>query len=434
MSGKAVAAADAAAHAAAPQARPPEWPPLTVAARGSGAEMRAVTWQGKHAVAVKSVPAPAVTDSTDAILRITSTAICGSDLHLYVHAMPGMKAGDVLGHEAMGVVEEVGPDVTSLRPGDRVAVCFDICGCGGACFFCSRGLYSSCAASNPSRVQAEMYGQPTGGFFGYSHLTGGWQGGQAERLRVPVADSNCLKLPDDVPDNQAVLLTDILPTAWHANELGEVGAGDVVAIWGAGPVGILAAHCAQHRGARRVILIDPAQYRLDFAAARLPGLETLNPTKGKGAVAALYEMTAGEPGGAPDVVIDAVGMHYASSLAHKAQMALQLETDSPEAINECIRCVRKGGRVSIVGAYAGWTNAFMIGAFMEKQLTMRGGQTPVQKYWGALLEKVRSGALNPALVVTHTLPLEEAPAGYEMFNAKRPEDGCIKVVLKTPAA
>ncbi|KAI8462561.1 MAG: GroES-like protein [Monoraphidium minutum] len=388
-------------------------------------------------VAVSEVPVPLVTDPGDAVIRVTSTAICGSDLHLYEHAMPGMKPGDVLGHEFMGVVEEVGSDVKKVQPGDRVVVAFDIA-CG-ACFFCKKQPYSSCAASNPSHVQEAVYGQASGGFFGYSHLTGGWQGGQAEYVRVPVgecdfvrtcvfvgraADVNVLKVPRELEDEQVVLLSDILPTAWHACELDR-------------GVGILAAHCALHRGARRVILIDAVQYRLDFAAARpeLRGVEVLN-RNDKSPLDALKELCKDEPGGAPDVVVDAVGMHYATSLLHKVQVSLQLETDTPEIVNECVRAVRKGGRVAVVGAYAGFVNAFQLGAFMEKQLTIRGGQTPVQarKYWHTLLDKIQSKALNPGMVITHLLPLEEVAKGYDIFNSKRPADGCVKVVLKTAAA
>ncbi|WIA30950.1 hypothetical protein OEZ86_000999 [Tetradesmus obliquus] len=392
------------------------------------AKMHAVSWMGSHNMQVKEVPRPMVTDPADVLLRVTNTAICGSDLHLYVHGMPSMKSGDVLGHEFMGVVEEVGDAVTKVKRGDRVLVAFDIA-CGH-CFFCNHGYQSSCDSTNPSKVQEAMYGQAAGGFFGYSHLTGGYQGGQADFVRVPFGDVNCLKVPDGLADHDALFLTDILPTAWHANEMGEVHEGDVVAIWGAGPVGILAAHCAQHRGARRVIMIDSVQDRLDFVKRKLPGVETLN-FKEKETVSALREMTANEPGRGPDVVIEAAGFHYSKSWLHAIEMKLQLETDTADMLNEMITAVRKGGRISIVGVYIGFVNHLNIGAFMEKQLTMRGGQTPVQRYWPTLLPKVQAGELVPSMVITHVLPLEQAPKGYKIFNEK--SDGCIKVVLQPGA-
>ncbi|KAF6234312.1 GroES-like protein [Scenedesmus sp. NREL 46B-D3] len=387
--------------------------------------MQAVSWMGKKNMQLKEVPRPMVTDPTDVLLRVTNTAICGSDLHLYLHGMPGLKSGDVLGHEFMGVVEEVGESVTNLKRGDRVLVAFDIA-CG-QCFFCNHGYQSSCDSTNPSKVQEAMYGQAAGGFFGYSHLTGGYQGGQAEFVRVPFGDINCLKVPEGLTDHEALFLTDILPTAWHANEMGEVHEGDVVAIWGAGPVGILAAHVAQHRGARRVIMIDSVQDRLDFVKQKLPGVETLN-YKEKETVSALREMTADEPGRGPDVVIEAAGFHYSKSWLHAIEMKLQVETDTADMLNEMITAVRKGGRISIVGVYVGYVNHLNIGAFMEKQLTMRGGQTPTQRYWPTLLPKVQAGELKPSMVITHVLPLEQAPKGFQLFNDK--QDGCIKVVLQ----
>ncbi|PRW58268.1 glutathione-dependent formaldehyde dehydrogenase [Chlorella sorokiniana] len=287
----------------------------------------------------------------DVVLRVTSTAICGSDLHLYTNAMPGMKKGDILGHEFI--------------------------------------------------------------FFGYTHLTGGWDGGQAEYVRVPYADLNCLK----------VLLSDILPTAWHSNELGEVGPGDRVAIWGAGPVGLLAAHCAFARGAERVILIDKEEFRLKFAKERISmgRLETINFSQKK-PYEALREMFPDGTG--PDVCIEAVGLHYTNSW----QTALKLETDPSDILNELIECCRKGGRIAVAGAYAGYCNHFNIGAFMEKCLTMRAGQTPVQKYWCKLLQMIEQGKLDPTFVITHRPMLEQASEAYRMFNDKT--HGCIKVVMK----
>eukprot|EP00877_Chromochloris_zofingiensis_P012796 jgi/Chrzof1/7770/Cz02g36040.t1 len=419
MSGKAIQAIDA-------NAQKGKELPVTVTSRTDpDRKMKALEWRGSKSVGVYDVPKPMVTDPTDVILRVTSTAICGSDLHLFVGGVAGVKSGDVLGHEFMGIVEEVGDEVTKIQRGDRVVACFDI-GCG-SCYFCKQENYSCCKNTNPSVVIDAMWGQGTAGFYGYSHLTGGWQGGQAEYVRVPFADLNLLKVPEGVPDEQVLFLSDILPTAWHANELGEVHEGDVVAIWGAGPVGILAAHCAKHRGARRIVLIDNQTYRLEYAASKIPGLETIDFSKTK-TLQALKELCANEEAGAPDVVIEAVGLHYANTLIHKVEMALMMETDQCEVLNECLVAVKKGGRVSIVGAYAGWTNHFNVGALMEKQLTIRGGQTPCQKYWPVLLDLVLTGQLDPAMVITHELPLEDAAKGYKLFNDKK--DGCIKVVLK----
>eukprot|EP00879_Flechtneria_rotunda_P000578 GHRR01000686.1.p1 GENE.GHRR01000686.1~~GHRR01000686.1.p1 ORF type:complete len:446 (+),score=129.49 GHRR01000686.1:589-1926(+) len=405
-----------------------EFAPTVAAKTHPDLKMKAVQWMSKKNMKVHHVPKPMVTDPTDVLLRVTNTAICGSDLHLYLHSMPSMKSGDILGHEFMGIVEEVGDQVQKFKRGDRVLVAFDIA-CG-ACYFCNAGYHSSCDTTNPSKVQELMYGQATSGIYGYAHLTGGYQGGQAEYVRVPLADSNCLKVPEGLDDLDVLFLTDILPTAWHATEMGEVGPGDVVAIWGAGPVGILTAHCAQHRGAKRVILIDEVPYRLEHAQKKLPGVEVIN-FKEKDTFKAVQELCANEPGRAPDVVIEAAGFHYTKSILHTVEQTLQLENDSADILNEMITSVRKGGRISIVGVYAGYVNHLNIGAFMEKQLTMRGGQTPVQRYWPHLLPKVQSGELKPSLVITHVLPLEDAPKGYELFNDKK--DGCIKVVLQPGA-
>lgn len=384
--------------------------------------MQAAEWHGKKSVQLnKDRPRPLITHPADAILRITSTCICGSDLHLYVGSMPGMQPGDVLGHEFMGVIHEVGPDVKNFRKGDRVVACFDI-GCG-KCFFCEGlKLHSCCDYTNPSKEEQQMYGDRTAGFFGYSHMTGGWQGGQADFTRVPLADINLLKVPVDMPEEKVILLSDILPTAWHANELGEVGKGDNVAIWGAGPVGILAAHVAKVRGADKVILIDEFEYRLKHAKSKLPYLITINFKNEK-----VYETIRKVLPLGPDVGIDAVGMHYARSVAHKVEVAIGAETDTSEVLNEVIYNVRKGGRVSIIGAYGGYTNHFNVGAFMEKSQTLRGGQTPCQRYWPTLLPMVCNGELDPTIVITHHAPLDQAPHLYQIFNDK--QDGCIKVVM-----
>lgn len=384
--------------------------------------MKAVEWHGAKDIRVNSNrPVPIITDPTDIILRVTSTCICGSDLHLYLGSMPGMISGDVVGHEFMGIIEDVGPEVSKVKKGDRVVTCFDI-GCG-QCTFCKSNLFSCCDYTNSSEEEEALYGSRTAGFFGYSHLTGGYPGGQSEFVRVPFADLNTLKIEDSsIPDEKVVLLSDILPTAWHACELGEVHDGDTVAIWGAGPVGILAAHCALVRGAKEVALIDDVEYRLNFAKKKLPSIHIINFAKEK-----VYDALRKLFPNGPDVGIDAVGMHYAKSLANKAQIALQLQTDTPEIVNEVIYNVRKGGRISIIGAYGGMVNGFLLGAFMEKSQTMRGGQTPVQRYWKDLLRKIEDGVLKPEMVITHQPSLDKAPEMYKVFNEK--QDECIKVVM-----
>lgn len=383
--------------------------------------MRAVEFHGKMDMKVKTRPRPMLTDPTDVILRVTTSCICGSDLHMYMGTIPGMKSGDVVGHEFMGVVEAVGPEVKDIKEGDRVVSAFDIA-CG-QCSACQRKDFSGCDSTNPSMEQELMYKDRTAGMFGYSHITGGWEGGQAEYVRIPFADLNCLKVPEDMDDEHAILLSDILPTAWHANELGRVGKGDNVAIWGSGPVGILAAQCAFVRGAARVVIIDEVQSRLDFATKKVKGIETIN-FKEKKTVDELRKLF---PHG-PDVGIDAVGVHYVANLLHKLEVMVGLETDSTEVLNEIIYAVRKAGRIGIVGAYAGFANHFNLGAFMEKGMSMAAGQTPVQRYWPTLLPLVQSGELDPTTVITQILGLGDAPEAYKRFNAK--EEGWVKVLLK----
>jgi threonine dehydrogenase-like Zn-dependent dehydrogenase len=315
--------------------------------------------------------------------------------------------------------------VKNFKKGERVVVAFDI-GCG-SCFFCNKQLFSSCTNTNPTKEMEQLYGDRTAGMFGYSHLTGGHAGGQAEFARVPFADTNLLKIPEElqsVSDEKLLFFSDILPTAWHSVELGNVSKGDVVAIWGAGPVGILAARLAQIRGAKRVIVIDQEAYRLKFLQEKVPGTEIINFAQDKDVVGKLKEMT----NYGPDVAIEAVGCHYTKSLVHTIQTKVGLETDSGDMLNEVIQAVRKGGRISVVGAYVGTVNMFNIGAFMEKQLTMAAGQTPCQKYWPTLLDLVQKGEIDPSMVISHVMSLEDAPKGYSIFNDKK--DNCIKVVLK----
>lgn len=390
------------------------------------AKMKAVVWNGKKDMKVEERPRPLVTDPEDVVLKVTSSAICGSDLHFYLGAMVGMQKGDIVGHEFMGEVIQKGPQVKSVDIGDRVVVCFDI-GCG-SCFYCNHGHFSGCDNTNTSEDQVKLYGDRTAGLFGYSHLTGGWEGGQAQFVRVPFADTNTLRFPQELPDEKVVLLSDILPTGWHATECAKVGEGDRVAIWGAGPVGLLAAQCSHVRGASEVVMIDREQDRLDFAKEKLPYIKTIN-FEGKDVHDELHKLLGGT---GPDCCLECVGFHYAKTKLHKIEMAMMLETDPSDILNELIYCCRKGGRIGVVGVYAGFCNHFNIGAFMEKGLSMAAGQTPVQKYWHHLLEKVQSGELTPDMLITHKLPIDEAPRAYAMFNNK--EDGCIKVLLKPHAA
>ncbi|KAJ3040706.1 hypothetical protein HDV00_010599 [Rhizophlyctis rosea] len=384
--------------------------------------MKALEWHGTRDMRVIERPVPKVTDPGDVILKVTATAICGSDLHMYLNYTPGLRRGDVVGHEFMGIVEDAGSGVKNIRKGDRVVTAFDI-GCT-SCQFCSKHkLFSSCDNTNDSVKQEALYGHKTAGMFGYTHLTGGWDGGQAQYVRVPFADTNTLKLPDSLPDKKALFLSDILPTGWHAAEMGEVGEGQTVAIWGCGPVGMLAAASSHYKKAGRIILIDQEQYRLDYAKKHLPYVETIN-IRDRSALEQLREMV---PHG-PDVAIEAVGFHYARSPMHRAQMLVGIETDPSEILNEMIMAVRKGGLISIVGVYVGLTNGFNIGAFMEKGLRMAGGQTPVQRYWPTLLPLVESGELDPSFVVTHEVPLEKGPEMYKIFNDKM--DNCVKVMLR----
>jgi len=320
------------------------------------------------------------------------------------------------------VVEEVGSNVTKFQKGDRAVASFEL-GCG-KCVFCHHDQYSSCDTTNPSTKQGELYGDRTAGFHGYSHLTGGFDGGQAEYARVPFGDLNLIKVPSDMSDNQVLFLSDILATGWHATELANVHDGDSVAIWGCGPVGILAAQCAHIRGAQRIIMVDNQQYRLDFAKQKMPYLELLNFDNTKDVVQSLKDMV---PYG-PDVCIEAVGFHYATSIKDKIQMALMLETDPALMLNQMIMACKKRGRLSIVGVYAATVNGLNIGAFMEKGLSMAAGQTPVQAYWFKLLDLIKQGKLTPEMVITHELPLTEAAHGYKIFNEKT--DNCVKVVLK----
>jgi threonine dehydrogenase-like Zn-dependent dehydrogenase len=378
---------------------------------------------------VENVPDPTILNPRDAIVRITTTAICGSDLHLYDGYIPFMKPGDILGHEFMGEVMEVGPEVKNLRPGDRVAVPFTI-SCGG-CFFCKRDLWSLCDNSNTNAEMADkVFGHHTAALFGYSHLTGGYAGGQAQYARVPYADVGPLKLPDGLADEQVVFLTDIFPTGYMAAEYCDIKPGDTIAIWGCGPVGQFAIRSCFMLGAGRVIAIDRFPERLRMA--REGGAETLDYEEVGGIMAIteiLREMTGGR---GPDACIEAVGMEAhgvgLEGVYDRVKQATRMETDRGVALRQAIQACRKGGTVSIPGVYGGFMDKFPTGAMMNKGLTIRTGQTHMVKYMKPLLERVQAGDIDPSFVITHTLPLDQAPHGYDIFKNK--QDECIKVVLK----
>ncbi len=396
--------------------------------------MKALTWCAPYKVKVENVPDPKIINKRDAIVRLTSTCICGSDLHLVDGFIPFMKPGDIIGHEPMGIVEEVGPDVDQgkVKKGDRVIVPFAL-GCG-KCFFCRRELWSCCDNTNPkSYMGEEMFGQSTAGLLGYSHLTGGYAGAQAEFLRVPLADVNCQVMPTDLTDHQIVFLSDIFPTGYMAAEQCNIQPDDTVAVWGCGPVGQFTIRSAMLLNAGRVIAIDDGQLAPErLQMARDAGAITIDHRK-ESVYDRLLELTGGI---GPDVCIDAVGMEAHGSNAFenaydKAKTWMMQETERPAVLRQAIISCRKGGTVSIPGVYGGLSDKIPMGALMNKGLTIKTGQTHVHKYVPKLLDYIRSGKIDPSFVVTHRMPLSEAPRAYDIFREKK--DGCIKVVLD-PAA
>jgi threonine dehydrogenase-like Zn-dependent dehydrogenase len=389
--------------------------------------MKAACWNGKHDVQVLTVPDPSIINPRDAIVKITTTAICGSDLHLYDGYIPTMEKGDILGHEFMGEVVEVGRSVENLKKGDRVVVPFTIA-CGN-CFFCKRDLWSACDNSNPNAATAEsLYGFSGSGLFGYSHMMGGYAGGQAEYARVPFADVGPIKIESDLPDETVLFLSDIFPTGYMGADLCEIRPGDVIAVWGCGPVGLFAIASAYMLGADRVIAIDRFPYRLRKASEELHA-ETIDYEQ-VDVREALDELTAGR---GPDACIDAVGMesHHDLLPLHaydRIKQAARLETDRPHPLRQAIMSCRNGGIISVIGAYGGFIDKFPMGAVMNRSLTIKSGQCHVQRYLRPLLQRIENGEIDPSFVVSHHLPLDEAPRGYEMFKNK--EDDCVKVVLK----
>jgi threonine dehydrogenase-like Zn-dependent dehydrogenase len=390
--------------------------------------MKALTWQGKRDVRVENVPDPEILNPRDAIIRVTATAICGSDLHLYHGYIPTMESGDVLGHEFMGEVVEVGRDVKNLKVGDRVIVPFTIA-CG-RCFFCKKGMSSLCDNSNPNAAMADkLYGYSGSGLFGYSHLYGGYAGGQAEYVRVPFADIGPFKVPDDLSDEQVLFLTDILPTGYMAAENCNIQPGDTVAVWGCGPVGQFAIQSAWWFGAERVIAIDHYPHRLELAAKHGKA-ETINFDQ-VDVAEALAVMTGGM---GPDCCIDAVGLeahgHSLDAIYDRVKVKAMMSTDRIHALRQALYCCRKGGTVSIPGVYGGFLDKLPFGAAFAKGLKLAMGQTHVHKYLEPLLKKIQGNGkpgFDSSYIISHRLKLADAPAAYDMFSTE--QDSCTKVVL-----
>ena len=388
--------------------------------------MKATCWYGKHDVQIKDVPDPRILNPRDAIVKITLTAICGSDVHLYDGYIPTMRHGDILGHEFMGEIVELGSGVHNLKIGDRVVVPFPIA-CGD-CFSCQREMFSLCENSNPNAWMAEkLWGHSPSGIFGYSHLVGGYAGGQAQYARVPYADVGPIKVPDGLTDEQVLFLSDVFPTGYMAAEACNIQPGDTIAVWGCGPVGQFAIKSANLLGAERVIAIDRVPERLRLAREKA-GAETINYEEAD-VYDTLMEMTGGR---GPDSCIEAVGMeaHMPGVLFayDRVKQALMLETDRPIALRQAIMACRNGGTVSVPGVYGGFLDKVPFGAIMNRALTIKTGQAHVQHYLRPLLEKIENREIDPSFIITHRLPLEEAPRAYHLFKNK--QDGCIKVVLK----
>ena len=386
--------------------------------------MKAITYHGSKDVRVETVPDPTIVADDDCIVRITATAICGSDLHIYRGKIPMMKTGDILGHEFMGVVEAVGGAVTRVRPGDRVVVPFTI-SCG-ECFFCSRQLFAACETTNPGRgaIINKKETRPGAGLFGYSHLYGGYPGGQAELVRVPKANAGPLVIPDStLGDEQVLFLSDILPTGWQAAVNAGIGPGSTVAIFGAGPVGLMAAASARLLGAERIFMVDHHQYRLDYAVETY-GVEAINFDRQDDPAEVIIERTDGR---GVDATIDAVGFEAKGSTLETVLTTMKLEGSSGKALRQEMAATRRGGTVSVPGVYAGFIHGFLFGDAFEKGLVFKGGQTHTQHFMPELLEHISAGRLKPDVIISHRMALADAPRGYEIFNDKK--EDCRKVVL-----
>jgi threonine dehydrogenase-like Zn-dependent dehydrogenase len=388
--------------------------------------MRALRWHGTADIRCDNVPDPEIEEAGDVVIKVTSCAICGSDLHLYDHFMPGMEKGDIMGHESMGEVVEVGREVKNLRKGDRIVVPFTIT-CG-QCDQCRRGNFSVCERSNRNKKVAETaFGHTTAGLFGYTHLTGGYPGGQAEYLRVPFADSTHIKVPDGISDEKLLFLSDILPTGWQGAVQCDIQPTDTVAIWGCGPVGQMAIRSAILLGAKQVIAIDRVPDRLVMAEA---GGATVINFEEESVVERLLELTGGK---GPEKCIDSVGMEAHATgtfdaMYDRAKQAMMLETDRPHVLREMIYVCRPAGVLSVPGVYGGLLDKIPFGALMNKGLTVRTGQTHVNRWSKDLLRRIEDGQIDPSFVITHTVGLEDGPEMYKTFRDK--QDGCIKVMIK----
>ncbi|KAJ5587760.1 uncharacterized protein N7459_003525 [Penicillium hispanicum] len=395
----------------------------------TGDKILATTWQGKKQVKLVEMPKPRVVDPGDVIVKVTGSTICGSDLHLYHGVIPQLAKGDVLGHECCGIVERTGPEAHKIRVGDRVVVSFPIA-CG-ECRNCRNERFSQCERTNENTITNAMYGKRTAGIFGYSHFTGGFAGGQAEYIRVPYGDVNLLPIPPDVPDEKALYVSDVIATSWHCVVDTGVGKGDIVGIWGAGPIGQMCAKFSFLHGASRVILIDggDAAWRLDFVKAKLPKLETVNFTqlpRGESVTSQLKKLA---PGGL-DVALECAAGEYAKGWAHYFETMLGMETDTSELLNEMITSVRSFGRVGVTGVYAGYTNHFNVGALMQTGVRLIGnGQAPVHKYWKHLMDLIQKQEINPLEMVTHRLRLEDIEDVYAAFDQR--DKGLQKIFLQT---
>ncbi|UDU83152.1 zinc-dependent alcohol dehydrogenase [Pseudomonas sp. HN2-3] len=390
--------------------------------------MRALTYHGTHNVKVDTVPDPVLEDSEDIILRVTATAICGSDLHLYRGKIPTVEHGDIFGHEFMGIVEETGSSVTAVKPGDRVVIPFVIA-CG-SCFFCQMDLFAACETTNTGRgaIINKKAIPPGAALFGYSHMYGGIPGGQAEYVRVPKANTGPFKVPGTLSDEKVLFLSDILPTAFQAVTNAEIGNGSSVAIYGAGPVGLLSAACARMRGAEQIFMVDHHPYRLAYAQ-KTYGVIPINFDEDDDPADTIIRQTKGMRG--VDAVIDAVGFEAKGSTTETVLATLKLEGSSGKALRQCIAAVRRGGVVSVPGVYSGFIHGFLFGDAFDKGLTFKMGQTHVQKYLPELLEHIETGRLAPEVIISHRMALEQAAEGYRIFDKK--EEDCRKVIL-TPGS
>lgn len=382
-------------------------------------KMAAAEYLGKEDIRVKEAPVPLVTDPTDAIIKVTATTVCGSDLHLYHGLIPGMKKGDITGHESVGIVDEIGSGVQQFKKGDRVVISAVIA-CG-QCEYCKRKEWSCCDTTNTSQVQEKLYGHNTGALFGYSHTFGGYDGCQAEYVRVPFADVNLFPIPEGLSDKEALLVADIACTGFHGVTLADVKPGDKVVVFGCGPVGLMVQMWSKYKGASIVVAIDIEPYRLDFARDNF-GVITINASE----IDPLDKVHQLIPGG-PDKVIDCVGFRFPDNLLDKIEMKLKMETDAPNIVNSAIKMVRKNGRITLIGDYAGYTNHFNIGALMEKHLTMNGGQLWPHNYYKEIFDAMLNKKVNPTVVLTHTFPMSKIDEVYKKFD--KHQDGMLKVFI-----